>query len=71
MMQNREIVEKLIERGIVVATAESCTGGLISSTITDIPGSSAIFGYGMVTYSNEAKVKILVIKKFLIVYHTL
>ena len=63
MMQNREIVEKLIERGIVVATAESCTGGLISSTITDVPGSSAIFGYGMVTYSNEAKMKILGVKE--------
>ena len=62
-MQNREIVEKLIERGIVVATAESCTGGLISSTITDVPGSSAIFGYGMVTYSNEAKMKILGVKE--------
>lgn len=58
-MENREIIEKLIEKGIVVATAESCTGGMISSIITDVPGSSAIFGYGMVTYSNEAKMKIL------------
>ena len=62
-MENREIVEKLIEKGIVVATAESCTGGMISSTITDVPGSSAIFGYGMVTYSNDAKMKILGVKE--------
>lgn len=62
-MENREIIEKLIEKGIVVATAESCTGGMISSTITDVPGSSAIFGYGMVTYSNDAKMKILGVKE--------
>ena len=62
-MENREIIEKLIEKGIVVATAESCTGGMISSTITDVSGSSAIFGYGMVTYSNEAKMKILGVKE--------
>lgn len=62
-MENRKIIEKLIEKGIVVATAESCTGGMISSTITDVPGSSAIFGYGMVTYSNEAKMKILGVKE--------
>lgn len=62
-MTNREIVEKLIEKNIVVATAESCTGGMISSVITDVPGSSSIFGYGMVTYSNEAKTAILGVKE--------
>ena len=63
MMENREIIEKLIEKKIVVSTAESCTGGMIASAITDVPGSSAIFGYGMVTYSNEAKRMILGVKK--------
>lgn len=63
MMKNREIVEKLIEKKIVVATAESCTGGMIASAITDVPGSSAVFGYGMVTYSNEAKTAILGVKE--------
>ena len=63
MMENREIVEKLIEKKIVVSTAESCTGGMIASAITDVPGSSTIFGYGMVTYSNEAKRTILGVKK--------
>ena len=63
MMENREIVEKLMEKTITVATAESCTGGMIASAITDVPGSSGIFGYGMVTYSNEAKRKILGVQK--------
>ena len=63
MMENREIVEKLMEKTITVATAESCTGGMIASAITDVPGSSGIFGYGMVTYSNEAKRTILGVKK--------
>ncbi|RBO54562.1 damage-inducible protein CinA [Rhodovulum sp. BSW8] len=41
--------------GLVIATAESCTGGMISAAITDIPGSSAVFDRGFVTYSNAAK----------------
>lgn len=46
-------------RGLRVATAESCTGGMISATITDIPGASAIFDRGFVTYSNDAKRELL------------
>jgi len=46
-----------------VATAESCTGGLIAAAITDVAGASAVFGYGLVTYSNEAKQTILGVKK--------
>jgi len=42
-------------KGLVVATAESCTGGLVAGAITDIPGSSQIFDRGFVTYSNAAK----------------
>jgi nicotinamide-nucleotide amidase len=45
--------------GWTVATAESCTGGLIAGAITDIPGSSAWFDRGFVTYSNEAKIELL------------
>lgn len=45
------------ERGRTVATAESCTGGLIASRITDVPGSSAMFRAGYVTYGNEAKAR--------------
>ncbi len=46
-------------RGLKVATAESCTGGLISACLTDIAGSSSVFERGFVTYSNEAKEEIL------------
>lgn len=56
-------VEKLVrvleQRGMTMAAAESCTGGMISAAVTDIPGSSGVFGYGIVTYSNEAKQKLL------------
>ncbi|ANB34799.1 nicotinamide-nucleotide amidase [Rhodovulum sulfidophilum] len=41
--------------GLAIATAESCTGGMISAAITDVPGSSAVFDRGFVTYSNAAK----------------
>lgn len=53
------IVDLLTERGETVATAESCTGGLIASTITDVSGSSAVFHRGYVTYANEAKTALL------------
>ena len=62
-MEQRELIEKLIASGVTVATAESCTGGLIAAAITDVAGASAVFGYGLVTYSNEAKEKILGVKK--------
>ncbi len=51
--------EKLLEssraQGLRIATAESCTGGLIAALLTEIPGSSDVFGRGFVTYSNQAK----------------
>ena len=45
-------------KGFWLATAESCTGGLIAGALTEIPGSSAVVDRGFVTYSNEAKVQI-------------
>lgn len=57
--QARILIELLEKRGKTVATAESCTGGLIASTLTDESGSSAIFHRGYVTYSNEAKTALL------------
>lgn len=60
-------IAKLAERvvaenkgaGRTIALAESCTGGLVSAALTEIPGSSAVFGEGYVTYSNEGKMKML------------
>ena len=46
-------------RGLMLATAESCTGGMIASALTDIAGSSAVVDRGFVTYSNEAKMEML------------
>ncbi len=63
------VVGLLAERGETVATAESCTGGLIASTITDFPGSSAVFHRGYMTYSNEAKSDILGVPPALIEAH--
>ena len=45
--------------GRMVAIAESCTGGLVAAAITEVPGSSAVLGFGFVTYSNEAKMQML------------
>lgn len=49
----------LLDRGLGISLAESCTGGLIAKLLTDMPGSSAYFMYGVVSYSNEAKMKLL------------
>jgi nicotinamide-nucleotide amidase len=53
------LVRELIERSCTVATAESCTGGWIAKALTDVSGSSQCFGYGIVSYSNEAKQALL------------
>ena len=53
------VVDDLIAAGETVATAESCTGGFIAKMLTDVDGSSRCFGYGVVSYSNDAKTKLL------------
>ena len=58
----KALVEKYTALNKTLAIAESCTGGLISKRITDVSGSSAVLGYGAVTYANEAKVKLLSVK---------
>ena len=58
-MTNSEIISKLIENNISIATAESCTGGSLGKIITSVSGASSIYGYGFITYANEAKEKIL------------
>lgn len=59
MKLEEKVVKLLNEKGLVLATAESCTGGLISKRITDVSGSSSIFNCGIVSYSNEIKEKVL------------
>ena len=62
-----QLVERLqslcLERGLTVATAESCTGGLIAKLITDVAGSSGYFRGGIVSYSNEAKIGLLGVRE--------
>ena len=53
------VLEALSQRGWVLATAESCTAGMISAALTDLAGSSAVFDRGYVTYSNDAKIEML------------
>ena len=53
------LVELLKARGLVCATAESCTGGGVGSAITSVPGSSAVFAGGVISYSNEVKRDVL------------
>ena len=55
----RTVVAELLAAGKTLATAESCTGGWISKTITDVAGSSGCFAYGIVSYSNGAKESLL------------
>lgn len=52
-----EIVKRLTEKNLTIATMESCTGGALANAITNIEGSSLVFKFGAVTYSNEYKIK--------------
>ena len=61
-----ELHKKLIKKNITLSAAESCTGGLLSSKLTRLSGSSKYFQMGLVTYSNNAKVKILKVNKKII-----
>jgi nicotinamide-nucleotide amidase len=63
------VADTLHKRSLMMATAESCTGGLVSAAITDISGSSAWFERGFVTYSNEAKSQMLGVPATLIREH--
>jgi nicotinamide-nucleotide amidase len=63
------VVQLLTERKITVALAESCTGGFIANRITNVPGASAVFIAGLVTYSNEAKKNFLGVKEETLAAH--
>ena len=54
-----KLVQSLAEMGLTVSTAESCTGGMVASTIIDVSGASDVYNEGFITYSNEAKMKYL------------
>ena len=60
------LVRLLTKKKLKLSTAESCTGGLLASSITSISGASKIFNLGLVTYSNKAKIKILKVNKDII-----
>lgn len=64
-----QLAQALTQRGWMMATAESCTGGLIAARCTDLAGSSAWFDRGVVTYSNQAKVDLLGVPPDLIAQH--
>lgn len=58
-MLEEEIVKKLLEKNYTITTAESCTGGLLAGRILNVPGASAVYNEGHITYSNEAKERLL------------
>ncbi|EDZ47890.1 competence/damage-inducible protein CinA domain protein [Rhodobacterales bacterium Y4I] len=58
-MDTADLIRRATAAGITIATAESCTGGMIAAALTDIPGSSAVVDRGFVTYSNAAKMQML------------
>ncbi|KGH14084.1 CinA family protein [Comamonas thiooxydans] len=65
----RQLAARLTEKGWMLATAESCTGGMIAAACTDLAGSSQWFERGFVTYSNEAKTEMLGVPAELIAKH--
>ena len=62
----KKIVKILIKKKLKISLAESCTGGLLSSAITSVNGSSKVFTLGLLTYSNQSKTKILKVSKNII-----
>ena len=61
-----KVVKKLIKKKLKISFAESCTGGLLSSYITSISGSSKVFNLSLITYSNKAKISVLKVPKKII-----
>jgi nicotinamide-nucleotide amidase len=67
--QAAELLTEARKRGVTIATAESCTGGLLAATLTAVPGSSDVFERGFVTYSNASKSELLGVPVWLIERH--
>ncbi|MFL4471027.1 CinA family protein [Tateyamaria armeniaca] len=59
MSRAKQVLDLAKDQGIMIATAESCTGGMVAAALTDIPGSSAVVERGFVTYTNRAKIEML------------
>ena len=62
----KNLVKILTKKKLKIALAESCTGGMLASEITSISGASKVFGIGLVTYSNQAKITVLKVNKSII-----
>ena len=62
----KNLIRLLIKKKLKISFVESCTGGLLASTITSFSGASKIFNLGLITYSNQAKIKILKVNKNII-----
>ncbi|WP_420479800.1 CinA family protein [Brevundimonas sp. FT23028] len=65
----RRVIAEAAARGVMIATAESCTGGLVAGVLTQVAGSSAVVDRGFVTYSNEAKSDLVAVPSALIAAH--
>ena len=65
----KSLVEKLTEKKLKISFVESCTGGMLASSLTSISGASKVFDLGLITYSNQAKIKILKINENIIKNH--
>lgn len=65
----RRLGEALVDAGLLLATAESCTGGWVAKVVTDVPGSSGWFERGVITYSNAAKAELLGVPRALLEAH--
>ena len=65
-MNIKKLHKKLIDKKLTISVAESCTGGLLANNLTKLANSSKYFQMGLITYSNEAKIKILKVNKNII-----
>jgi nicotinamide-nucleotide amidase len=62
----KNLLKKLIKKKLRISFAESCTGGMLACSITSISGASKVFSLGLITYSNQAKIKVLKVNKNII-----
>ena len=68
-MNVADLLAKARKAGVMIATAESCTGGMVAAALTDVPGSSDVFERGFVSYSNAAKIALLDVSPRTLAHH--